>query len=92
MISGIVLGVLIGLHPILNKSLQPIILALKSIPLLILDLIVLLPTFHLLSEAVIVIGSILLGFCGTINGSVLIEQGYFDNAMVMGTRALKSIL
>ena len=85
MISGIVLGVLIGLHPILNKSLQPIILALKSIPPLILDLIVLLPTFHLLSEAVI-------GFCGTINGSVLIEQGYFDNAMVMGTRALKSIL
>ena len=58
MISGIVLGVLIGLHPILNKSLQPIILALKSIPLLILELIVLLPTFHLLSEAVIVIGSI----------------------------------
>ena len=58
LISGIVLGVLIGLHPILNKSLQPIILALKSIPPLILDLIVLLPTFHLLSEAVIVIGSI----------------------------------
>ena len=58
MISGIVLGVLIGLHPIMNKSLQPIILALKSIPPLILDLIVLLPTFHLLSGAVIVIGSI----------------------------------
>jgi len=58
LISGIVLGVLIGLHPIMNKSLQPIILALKSIPPLILDLIVLLPTFHLLFEAVIVIGSI----------------------------------
>ena len=87
MISGIVLGVLIGLHPILNKSLQPIILALKSIPPLILDLIVLLPTFHLLSEAVIVIGSLCSVFV-----EQLIEQGYFDNAMVMGTRALKSIL
>lgn len=58
LISCIVLSVLCWALPTLNKKMQPIILALNSIPPLIPNLIVLLPTFHLSSKAVIVNGSI----------------------------------
>lgn len=93
LISGIVLGVFIGLHPTLNKNLQPIIFALTPIPPSMLTpyLIALLPTFYLSSMAVIFIGCFWPVLVGTINGIVLIEQGYLDNARVMEIRGMKKM-
>lgn len=91
--SGIVLGVFIGLHPVLNKNLQPIIFALTPIPPSMLTpyLIAILPTFYFSSVAVIFIGCFWPILTGTISGIVLIDQGYLDNASVMELKGIKKI-
>lgn len=93
LVSGIVLGLIIGLHPTLNKNLQPIIFALTPIPPSMLTpyLIALMPTFYLSSMAVIFIGCFWPVLTGTISGIVLIEQGYLDNADVMELKGMKKI-
>ena len=82
---GIVLGIIIGTHPKVNKNLKPIIFALTPIPPSMLTpyLIAILPTFFLSSVAVIFIGCFWPVLSGTINGIILIEQGYLDNANVV---------
>jgi len=93
LIWGIGLGVLIGLHPVLNRNLQPIIFALTPIPPSMLTpyLIAVLPTFYLSSVAVIFIGCFWPVLAGTINGIVLIEQGYLDNADVLELKGVKKL-
>lgn len=90
---GIVLGVFIGLHPVLNKNLQPIIFGLTPIPPSMLTpyLIAILPTFYLSSVAVIFIGCFWPILTGTISGIVLIEQGYLDNASVLELKGAKKM-
>ena len=90
---GVVLGVIIGLHPTVNKNLKPIIFALTPIPPSMLTpyLIAILPTFYLSSMAVIFIGCFWPVLSGTINGVVLIEQGYLDNANVLELRGFKKM-
>lgn len=91
--AGIVLGVAIGLSPRINKNLKPIIFALSPIPPSMLTpyLIAILPTFYLSSVAVIFIGCFWPVLTGTINGIVLIEQGYLDNASVLELHGLKKM-
>ena len=91
--SGILLGVIIGLNPLINKNLQPIIYALTPIPPSMLTpyLIVILPTFYLSSMAVIFIGCFWPILIGTINGIVLIDQGYLDNADVLELKGIKKL-
>lgn len=93
LISGIALGMLIGLHPVINRNLQPIIFALAPIPPSMLTpyLIAILPTFFLSSVAVIFIGCFWPVLTGTINGIVLIEQGYLDNANVLELKGIKKL-
>lgn len=93
LVSGVTLGVFIGLHPLLNKNLQPIIFALTPVPPSMLTpyLIAILPTFYLSSMAVIFIGCFWPILVGTISGIVLIEQGYLDNASVMELKGIKKL-
>lgn len=92
-LCGIVLGVMIGLNPVANKNLKPIIFALTPIPPSMLTpyLIAILPTFYLSSVAVIFIGCFWPVLSGTINGIVLIEQGYLDNANVLELKGIKKL-
>lgn len=91
---GIVLGIIIGTHPKVNKNLKPIIFALTPIPPSMLTpyLIAILPTFFLSSVAVIFIGCFWPVLSGTINGIILIEQGYLDNANVVEFKGVKKML
>ena len=84
--GGMLLGVIIGLRPRLHKNLKPIIFGLSPIPPSMLTpyLIALMPTFYLSSCGVIFIGVFWPILTGTINGIVMIEQKYLDNAKVMG--------
>lgn len=86
LLAGITIGTIIGLHPLLNKNLKPIIFALAPIPPSMLTpyLIAILPTFYLSSVAVIFIGCFWPVLVGTVSGMILIEQGYLDNADIMG--------
>ncbi|WP_142415581.1 ABC transporter permease [Hathewaya massiliensis] len=83
--SGILLGILIGTNPWLNKNLRPIIFALNPIPPSMMTpyLIAIMPTFYLSSVAVIFIGCFWPFLNGTINGIVLIDQKYLDNAKIL---------
>ncbi len=95
--SGIFLGTTIALIPRLRKSLQPIIFALSPIPPSMLTpyLIAVLPTFYISSVAVIFIGCFWPFLNSTINGIVLIDQKYLDNAKILefqGARKLFCII
>ncbi len=92
--AGILLGVLIALSPRLHKNLKPIIFALNPIPPSMLTpyLIAVMPTFYLSSVAVIFIGCFWPFLVGTINGIVLIDQKYLDNAKVLEFRGLKKLV
>lgn len=93
LLLGVFLGVIIGTRPTLNKNLQPIIFGLTPIPPSMMTpyLIAILPTFYLSSVAVIFIGCFWPILTGTINGIVLTEQTYLDNADVMEFHGLKRI-
>lgn len=93
LLVGVILGTIIGLHPLLNKNLKPIIFALAPLPPSMLTpyLIAILPTFYLSSVAVIFIGCFWPVLVGTISGMVLIDQGYLDNAAIMGLSAFKRL-
>ena len=92
-VSGVVLGVIIGTHPKVNKNLKPIIFALTPIPPSMLTpyLIAILPTFYLSSVAVIFIGCFWPVLSGTINGIVMIEQVYLDNSDVLELSGIKKM-
>jgi NitT/TauT family transport system permease protein len=79
---GIILGLLIGLNPKVHKNLKPIIYALNPIPPTLFTpyAITLLPTFWHSSVFIIFVGCFWPILNGTINGIVLIDQKYLDNA------------
>lgn len=91
--SGILLGILIGTNPRLNKTLKPIIFGLNPIPPSMMTpyLIAIMPTFYLSSVAVIFIGCFWPFLNGTINGIVLIDQKYLENAKVLELRGYKKL-
>ncbi|WP_313757716.1 ABC transporter permease subunit [Tissierella sp.] len=91
--SGILLGILIGTNPKLNKNLKPIIFALNPIPPSMMTpyLIAIMPTFYLSSVAVIFIGCFWPFLNGTINGIVLIDQKYLDNSKVLELSGFKKL-
>ncbi|WP_154439502.1 ABC transporter permease [Tissierella pigra] len=91
--SGILLGILIGTNPRLNKNLKPIIFALNPIPPSMMTpyLIAIMPTFYLSSVAVIFIGCFWPFLNGTINGIVLIDQKYLDNSKVLELKGFKKL-
>ena len=92
--TGIMLGVAIALSPRAHKSLKPIIFALNPIPPSMLTpyLIAVMPTFYLSSVAVIFIGCFWPFLVGTINGILLIDQKYIDNAKVLEFRGFKRLV
>ncbi len=91
--SGIFLGILIGTNPRINKNLKPIIFALNPIPPSMMTpyLIAIMPTFYLSSVSVIFIGCFWPFLSGTINGIVLIDQKYLDNAKVLELKGFKKL-
>lgn len=91
--TGIFLGVLIGITPVVNKNLKPIIFALNPIPPSMMTpyLIAIMPTFYVSSVAVIFIGCFWPFLIGTINGIVLIDQKYLDNSKVLEIKGIKKL-
>ncbi len=90
---GIFFGTIIGMHPKVNKNLQPIIFALNPIPSSMLTpyLIAIMPTFYMSSVAIIFIGCFWPFLNGTINGIVTIDQKYLDNAKVLEFKGAKRL-
>lgn len=91
---GIGLGILIGLNPRANHALKPIIFSLTPLPPSMLTpyLIAIMPTFYISSVAVIFIGCFWPFLSGTINGIVLIDQKYLDNAEVLELGGLTKLV
>jgi len=90
-LAGIVLGLFIGLNPKIHKNLKPIIYALNPIPPTLFTpyAITLLPTFWHASVFIIFVGCFWPILNGTINGIVLIDQKYLDNAKTLELKGPK---
>jgi NitT/TauT family transport system permease protein len=83
--SGIILGVIVGLHSKLHKAVEPIIFALSPVPPSMLTpyLIAVMSTFYASSVGIIFLGVFWPFLSSTINGIVLIDQKYLDNAGIL---------
>lgn len=98
LLSGLVLGVIIGLSPTISKALDPIISALMSVPPSTLTpyLIALMPTFYLSSSTLLFIAAFWRVLTGTISGIRMIEQRYINISKLMelkgSTYAFKVVL
>lgn len=92
-ILGILFGIVIGMRPRLHKAMKPIIFGLSPVPPSMLTpyMIALLPTFYLSSCGVIFLGVFWPVLTGTINGIVMIDQKYLDNARVLGFTGWKRL-
>ncbi len=92
-ISGIVLGVFIGLNPRIHRAFQPIVFALSPIPPSMLTpyLIAVMSTFYISSVAVIFVGCFWPFLSAAINGVTLIDQKYLDNARVLELNGVKKL-
>lgn len=84
-VSGIVLGILVALHPRVNRALKPIIFALSPMPPSMLTpyLIAVMPTFYGSSVGIIFLGVFWPYLSSTIVGITLIDQKYLDNAKIL---------
>ncbi len=87
-LTGIVGGLFIGLNKRTRDILMPYFHALSPIPptLFIPYAIALMPTFQTASISLIFIGSFWPVFLGTIQGVLLIEKHYLDNAKSLGLK------
>lgn len=92
-LSGIILGIVVGLHPRLNKAVKPIIFALSPVPPSMLTpyLIAIMPTFYSSSVGIIFLGVFWPFLSSTINGIVLIDQKYLDNAKILELRGARKL-
>lgn len=92
-ITGILLGLIIGLNKHLTKIFQPIIFALNPIPPSMLTpyMIAIMPTFYAGSLSIIFIACFWPFLNGTLNGIYVIDQKYLDNARVLGITGFKRI-
>ncbi|MFJ7732519.1 ABC transporter permease [Lysinibacillus sp. NPDC097231] len=88
LIIGIAGGVFFGLHHQSRKILMPYFHAFSPIPptLFIPYVIALMPTFQSASTSLIFIGAFWPIFLGAIQGVLLIEQHYLDNAKTLGLK------
>ncbi|SDI82933.1 NitT/TauT family transport system permease protein [Paenibacillus naphthalenovorans] len=90
-IAGIAVGLAVALHPALRKPLMPIFHALSPIPptMYIPYAIALLPTFKSASVFLIFASALWPILLGTIQGVLLIDRHYLDNARALGLRSGK---
>ncbi|MGJ7922166.1 ABC transporter permease [Neobacillus sp. LXY-4] len=88
LLLGISGGLFFGLHQKSREILAPFFHTLSPLPptLFIPYSIALLPTFKLASIAILFIGAFWPIFLGTIQGVVLIEKHYWDNAKTLGLK------
>lgn len=93
LISGVTIGVILGVNPALNKVFKPIIFALNPIPPSMLTpyLIAIMPTFYLSSVAVIFIGCFWPILGATMSGIVMIDQKFLDYGKVIELRGMKKL-
>lgn len=88
LILGIGGGLFFGLHPKSREILSPFFYTFSPLPptLFIPYAVALLPTFQLASISILFIGAFWPIFLGTIQGVVLIEKHYWDNAQTLGLK------
>lgn len=88
LVLGIGGGLFFGLHQKPREILSPFFHTFSPLPptLFIPYAIALLPTFKLASISILFIGAFWPIFLGTIQGAVLIEKHYWDNAKTLGLR------
>lgn len=88
LLFGIGGGLFFGLHPKFREILSPFFHTLSPLPptLFIPYAIALLPSFKLASIFILFIGAFWPIFLGTIQGVVLIENHYWDNAKTIGLK------
>lgn len=91
LIIGVAGGLTIGWHRSLRENLVPLFHGLSPIPpnLYTPYAIALLPTFWLSSTSIIFIGCLWPILMSTIQGVVLIEEKYLDNARTLGLKGFK---
>ena len=91
--SGVVLGVVIAMHPWLLRAVKPIIFALSPVPPSMLTpyLIAILPTFYASSVGIIFLGVFWPYLVGTITGITLIDKKYLDNAEILQLRGVRKL-
>lgn len=93
LISGIIIGVLLGVNPTANKVLKPIIFALNPIPPSMLTpyLLAIMPTFYWSSVSVIFIGCFWPILGATLSGIIMIDQKYLDYGKMVELRGIKKL-
>ncbi len=93
LVTGVLFGLLVAMHPAVKRNAKPIIFFLAPIPPSILTpyLIAVMPTFYWSSVAVIFLGCFWPILAGTIDGVATIEQGYLDNAAVLELKGPKKL-
>lgn len=93
-LTGIALGVAIGLHPRAHHALKPIIFAMSPLPPSMLTpyFIAIMPTFYISSVAIIFLGCFWPFLSGTISGILLTDQKYLDNAKVLEMTGWRKLL
>jgi NitT/TauT family transport system permease protein len=92
-LSGIGLGVAIGLNPRAKRVLMPLLRALNPIPstMLIPYAIAVLPTFWLSSVAIIHVGVVWPVLMNTLHGIAMLEPRWMDNASCLGLRGWRLV-
>lgn len=87
-LTGVVLGVVIGLRPRAKKVLLPLFRSLNPIPstMLIPYAIAVFPTFWLSSAAIIFAGVVWPVLMNTLHGIAMLEPRWIDNARCLGLR------
>lgn len=91
LVLGIVGGLLVGSSATLRATLMPIFRGISPIPptMLIPYAIAVLPTFWLSSAFIIFVGAFWPILMGTIQGVVLLDERYLDNASTLGLRGFR---
>jgi len=91
LVVGITCGIIIGWYKPLRENLGPLFNGLSPIPpnLYTPYAIALMPTFYLSSTTIIFIGCLWPILMHTIQGVVLIEEKYIDNARTLGLKGFK---
>lgn len=93
LLSGVTIGVLLGINPTINRILKPIIFALNPIPPSMLTpyLLAIMPTFYWSSVSVIFIGCFWPILGSTISGIIMIEQKYLDYGKMIEIKGIKKL-
>lgn len=92
-LAGISIGILVGMHPRVKRVLMPLFRMANPIPanILIPYLIAIMPSFWLSSYSVITIGVFWPVLIGTLQGVVMLEPRWVDNARCLGLKGQRLI-